>query len=226
MCRSLKDVIKALNTTFSAPAVSHPLPEELQQTIEEFLERHQQIEEYDAQRLHDELLSIFKQYIDVNPDKHGGFVQALRLLRPAIRGEKRLDEWWTTLIRPTIDAIGHKRDTIEDAREFLLGILIFDAEDDPTGEKGRISSEFTKKLLDAYLARTIIPSGDNVVSPEDEFIAHELEGILVAFGRKKPKVSRTLVDLHCTLLTVFRNSSWLLMKFSSGKTVVSKHCHC
>jgi hypothetical protein len=186
---SLKDAVRVLNTTFSAQAVPHPLPEDLQHAIEVFLESQEQIEEHDAQKLQEDLLFIFNKYVASNQEKHAPFVSALRLLRPAIHGEARLDEWWSLVIRPTIDAVGYRQHAVEDAREFLLGVLVFDPEDDISGEKSTISKQFTSKLLDAYLARTRLPSGDDVVSPEDEFIAHELENILVAFGRKQPKVS-------------------------------------
>jgi hypothetical protein len=71
----------------------------------------------------------------------------------------------------------------------LLGIMVFDQDEDSTGEKAELSRQFTKRLMDAYLVRSKIPTSEGeVVSPEDEFIAQELEGILVAFGRKKPQV--------------------------------------
>jgi len=132
------------------------------------------------------------------------------MLQPVLRGEKRLDEWWGLVIRPTIDAVGHKRDEIEDAREFLLGILVFDVEDDVTGEKAAVSAQFTKKLLGAYLARTRLPSFEDMVSPEDEFLAHELEGILVAFGRKNPKVRCCRASFEAEL-TKNSNSLWQSM---------------
>ncbi|KAF2671911.1 hypothetical protein BT63DRAFT_422429 [Microthyrium microscopicum] len=192
---SLKDTLRVLQDTFAEPSVtSHPLPDELERTIERFVESRPQIDDHDSQKIHEELLYIFNKYVSGNTEKHGPFVATLRLLRPAICGEKRLDEWWKLIIRPTVDSLGHKRDTIEDAREFLLGVLVFDVEDDPTGEKAEISMEFTRKLVDAYLARTKLPSGDNVVSPEDEFLAHELEGVLVAFGRKNPKELLVAID--------------------------------
>jgi hamartin protein len=193
-CRSLKDILKTLDSKFQSPTLSYPLPEDLEQTIEQFVHAHQDIEDTDSQRLHEELVSIFNRSVIGNVDKYGPFVTVLRLLRTLILGQNRLEEWWTLVIRPTIDAIGHKRDTIEDAKEFLLGVLVFDPEDDISGEKTRISALFTQKLLDAYLSRTRLPAGDDVVSPEDEFIAHELEGILVSFGRKMPKELLLAVD--------------------------------
>ena len=179
-----------MNKTFAEPAIPLPLPDEIIQTIEAFLEAHHPIDDHDSQRVQDELLSIYHKHIPDAPEKHGAFVGALRYLRPAITGEKRLEEWWNLVIRPTIDAVGHKRETIEDAREFMLEVLVFDEDEDPCKEQARLSAHFTQRLLDAYLARTKIPFGDGaVISPEDDFIAHELEALLVAFGRRKPKVT-------------------------------------
>lgn len=190
--RSLKDVAKSLNTVFSAPQVLQPLPDELQQTLDAFLDRYVPIDDHDSQRLQEELLPVYQNYVANTPQKRGPFLNVLRQLRPAIRGDSRLLEWWELVIRPTIDTVGHKRDEIEDARQFLLGIMVFDADDDTSGERAELSASFTQRLLDTYLARTKIPlAHDDVVSPEDEFIAHELETVLVSFGRKKPKVGLT-----------------------------------
>ncbi|TID25923.1 hypothetical protein E6O75_ATG03786 [Venturia nashicola] len=193
---SLKDTVKAVQIAFAndaAPTI--PLPDELQQTIEAFLDLHQNIDDHDSQRLHDELVSIRNRPSSTSSERLGAFVHVLRLLRPCIRGDRRLGEWWLNVIKPIIDSVGHKRDTIEDAREFLLGILVFDADDDTTGENANLSARFTRRILETYLVRTKIPTTDEeVVSPEDEYIAQELEGILVAFGRKKPKELLVAID--------------------------------
>lgn len=185
----MRETLKALNSTFSAPTVAYPLPDELQATINGFLERYDDIEDYDSQRFHEDLLSLYMRHVAGNSEKHGPFLSALRLLRPALTGETRLSEWWRLVLKPTIDGIGHKKQEIEDAGDFLQNILVYDADDDQDGERARLSEFFTKKILDAYLARTKIPSSsEDVVSPENEFVSHELESVLVAFGRRKPKV--------------------------------------
>jgi hypothetical protein len=223
--RTLKDTVKAIQSSFAGNA--HPLPDELQQTIEVFLDRHHNIEDGDSQRLHEELLSIHSKYVASNPELHGLFVHILRQLRPAIRGERRLEEWWTLVIRPTVDAVGHKRHHIEDAREFLLGIMVFDQDEDSTGEHAELSRQFTKRLMDAYLVRSKIPTSEGeVVSPEDEFIAQELEGILVAFGRKKPQVRADMPSSgegDDELILPHRNSSWPLTSRLSRKSGDCKH---
>jgi hypothetical protein len=221
--------VKAVQSAFAndaAPTI--PLPDELQQTIEAFLDLQQNIDDHDSQRLHDELILIRNRSSNTSPERLGAFVHVLRLLRPAIRGEKRLGEWWTTVIKPIVDSVGHKRDTIEDAREFLLGILVFDADDDTTGENCSLSAQFTRRVLEAYLVRTKIPTTDEeVVSPEDEYIAQELEGILVAFGKKKPKVSSYSYMAHVDSAKFsIRNFSWPSMNSLYRKIADYRPCHC
>lgn len=183
--------MKSLQNAFAGDSQSlHPLPDELQQTIEAFLERNTKLDDSDSQRLHEDLLSVHNKYVATSPDKLGAFVHVLRLLQPAIRGEKRLEDWWLLVIRPVVDAIGHNRETSQDAREFLLGILLFDADDDKTGDSASLSAKFLGRVMEAYMARSKVPTSEQEeISPEDEFIAQELESILVAFGKKKPLVS-------------------------------------
>lgn len=186
----MRETIKALGNTFSAPATPYPLPDELRDTIASFLERYDDIDDHDSQRFHDDFHAIYQRHVAASPDKLGSFLSVLRLVRPALTGEARLTTWWDLVLKPTIDGIGHKRREVEDASEFLQTILVYDAEADQTGDNARLSRLFTRKLLDAYLARTnVLSSWEDAVSPENEFVSHELESVLLAFGRKMPKVS-------------------------------------
>ncbi|KAF2201239.1 hypothetical protein GQ43DRAFT_416177 [Delitschia confertaspora ATCC 74209] len=192
---TMREAVKALTTTFSAPTTPYPLPDELQQTIEAFLERYHDIEEHDSQRFHEDLLSLYTKQVAGHPEKHGSFLGALRLVRPALTGESRLEEWWNLVLKPTIDTVGYKRHVLEDAREIIQSILVFDADEDKDGEQRRLSKHFTKRILDMYLARTKLPSSaGDIVTPEDEFVSEELVSILVAFGRRKPKELLTALD--------------------------------
>ncbi|KAH7068893.1 Hamartin protein-domain-containing protein [Paraphoma chrysanthemicola] len=192
---SMRETIKALTTTFSAPSVSCPLPDELRATIESFLERYDNIDDHDSQRFHDDLHTLYLRHVADTPEKHGAFLAVLRLVRPALTGEARLTTWWNLAIKPTIDSIGHKRQEIEDARDFLQSILVYDAETDKDGEHARLSGLFTKRVLEAYLARTNVPrSPEDTISPENEFVSSELESVLVAFGRRMPKALLLALD--------------------------------
>ncbi|KAF1994788.1 hypothetical protein P154DRAFT_364977 [Amniculicola lignicola CBS 123094] len=185
---SMRETVKALTATFSATTTPFPLPEELHQTIQAFLDKYHGIDDHDSQRFHDDLLSLYMRHVAGNPEKHGSFLSALRHLRPVLTGEARLNEWWGLVVKPTVETMGHKKQEIEDARDFVQGILVFDVEDDKDGELAQLSDAFSRKMLDAYLLVTKVPSSTgDVVCPEDEFVGHELETILVNFGRRKPK---------------------------------------
>lgn len=186
-----KDAVKAINATFSADAVPSPLPEELLRTIEDFLEHHQ---ESDSQKLQEELFITYNKYAGVGTEKQPAFGQVLKLLLPAVANKESLDEWWAILIRPVLDTIGKKRAAIESAKELLLSILVLDGGGNGT-TGGPLSAQFLRYTLDAYFTRTRIPTAEGeVVSPEDEFIAHEWEKVLVTFGKKKPKELLLSVD--------------------------------
>ncbi|KAF2658741.1 hypothetical protein K491DRAFT_713225 [Lophiostoma macrostomum CBS 122681] len=192
---TIRETIKALNSTFAAPSASWPLPDELQDAIEAFLDRYHDIEDHDSQRFHEDLLSLYLRHVAGNSEKHGPFLRALRLVRPALTGQARLEEWWGLVVKPTIDTAGHKRQEIEDAKEFLHSVLSFDAEEDKIGEHARLAKHFSSMVLDMYLAKTRVPStAEDVVSSEDAIVAHELEAILVTYGRGKPRQLLSALD--------------------------------
>jgi len=186
----MRETVKALNTTFSAPAVPYPLPDELREAIENFLERYDGIDDHDSQRFHDDLYTIYQRHVAASQEKHGAFMSVLRMVRPALVGEARLTVWWNAVLKPTLDGTGHKRQQIEDATEIALSIVVYDPEADKDGEHKRLSTLFTKKILDAYLARTDVPlSPEDIVSTDNELVTLQLEHLLVNFGRKMPKVT-------------------------------------
>lgn len=189
-CSSLKDTVRSLQNAFTGDALQlSPLPDELQQTIEAFLERNPNLDEADSQRLHEDLLSIHNKYVATSPDKLSAFAHVLRLLQPTVSSENRLEDWWLLVMRPIIDSIGHTRQSIEDAKEWLLSVLLFDADRDEMGNRALLSAKFLTRVVAAYMGRSKVPTLEaEEVSPEDEFIAQEWESILITFGKKKPLV--------------------------------------
>jgi hypothetical protein len=181
----MRDTLKTLTSVFSAATTPYPLPDELHQTIEAFLGRYHDIEDHDSQRFHEDLVALYKRYVADDTEKRAAFLPVLRLVRPALTGESRWDEWWNLVLRPIIDSTGHKRHVVEDAREVLLSILVFETKEDHDGENAQLSHHFMHKLLDIYLTRARLDHG---ISPENEFISQEIEATLIAFGRRNPKV--------------------------------------
>lgn len=195
----MRETLKALNTTFAAPAAPYPLPEELRDTIARFLEKYDAIDDADSQRFHEDLLPLYNKHVAANPENLAPFLSVLRAVRPALTGEARLVEWWDLVLKPTIDSVGHKKYEMEEAKELLLAFLVYDTDEEKDKEKekenARMSYLFLRKTLDLYLARTRVPSGaEDIVSPTDDYISSGIESVLVAFGRKQPKDLLLAVD--------------------------------
>lgn len=191
----MREAIRSLTTTFSAPSVPYPLPDDLRATIEGFLDKYDDIDAHDSQRFHDDLHALYLRHVAGSRDKLAPFLSVLRLVKPALTGEAQLNEWWELVLKPAIDGVGFKRHEVEDAKALLQSILVFDTDEDKDGEHARLSSAFLKKLLHLYLARTKIPStAEDVISPEDDYVSHEVESVLVAFGRRRPKDLLLAID--------------------------------
>jgi hypothetical protein len=184
----MKETLKSIQTTFSAPTVPYPLPDGIKETIDSFLDRYSNIDDSDSQRFHEELTSLHTKHVAGSPDKCATFLHVLKAVRPALIGEARWNEWWDLVLKPAITSLGRKRNELEDARELILAILFFEDDQDKDGDQARLSQMFLGYLFDLYLARTRIPSPvEQVLSPEDEYVSQEIESILVAFGRRRPK---------------------------------------
>ncbi|KZF23116.1 hypothetical protein L228DRAFT_237714 [Xylona heveae TC161] len=197
---SLKEAAKGLTAVFgfSTPP-PYPLPDEVQDAVDSYLDKHKESDAHESQRVQDELLSIFHRNVTDQPEKQLAFLNALALLRPAIQGTERWLEWWDLIIRRTVTALGQEKAVVEETRRLLLSILVYDKDEDPNGERAQASAVFAQKLLEAYLDRTRLHVvGENVNPAEQEanhFVSDHLESILVDFGKRKPKEFMDAVDI-------------------------------
>ena len=191
-CSSLKDLVRALTTTLSSRNC-YPLPEELSDSIQIYLDKHIEIDEHDSQRLHDELMHLYKTKVASSPDKHAAFLASFRGLRPALNGVDRLLAWWDILVRPTLDSLGQAKAVVADARAIVLSVLVYDEDDDKTGVKAKAAEVFTEKLFEVFLEKTKVSVAETGASfAEDEkqrFVVSNVEAVLLAYGKRKPKAS-------------------------------------
>lgn len=168
--------------------------------------------------MQDELLTIHEVQVSHDQTKLGPFLQLLRLLRTIIRSQKHVQQWWDQVIAPIVDGVGHKRVEFDQASGYLLDILDNGLGQGTEEDRAKTSAHFANLLLKAYLKRTRI---HDVTSEgraaEDQFIARQLEGVLVTYGCKKPKVSHSDWCQRCrSVLTWIRLSSFLWIVFYSN----------
>lgn len=182
--RSFKELTKVLNVYI--PTVSVPLPDDLIQVIQAYLDKHHPIEEPDSQRLHDELLNIYQKDVKNNPNRYTIFVAILRHLRPAITGSARVMQWWETLMVPLLDHLAEEKGLVFEYRGILLDILIYDTDGEEKSYDANASALLSEKLLELWLKNSAIAYSD--VGPVAQYIEEQIKLVLIEFGKKKPKV--------------------------------------
>ena len=192
---SPKDTLKAIHSFFSSSDPSQSLSDGLQRTIIESTDSAGAIEEALSQRVHDDLLNIYSELVAKDKSKLSAFLQALQLFRPFVIGLDRKLKWWSLVLEPVINRLGQKRVETEQASAFVLGMYEYDSGEDKKGEMQREAKAFTDLLVDTYLRRAKpAVSQDEDYSLENEHLATQLEQLLVAVGKKKPRLLLLTVD--------------------------------
>ncbi|CAK4031426.1 tuberous sclerosis 1 homolog [Lecanosticta acicola] len=187
--RSIRDATKALHAHFAAPNVPPSLPAERRRTLQAFIDEYDDsVDEEDARRVNQELKHFWHKYVSGSPRKSGAFVGVLRELRPAIVEEDDILEWYEAVVKPCLTALDTEKTALDDACEFLAGVMIYDETADNAQERARTSARIYGDLLDVYLARTRgITPDHQFVAPENSQIAKQVETALIFFGRKMPR---------------------------------------
>ena len=108
-------------------------------------------------------------------------------MKPGIRGSGRLLQWWDKLALPVLDNIGEEKGLALEAKNTLLGILVYDEDDELEKEDAvRTSDAVSENLLSVWLTKH--QAGNIDFDNEARFVEGQIQLILLAFGRKRPKV--------------------------------------
>ena len=192
MCRSLKDLAKTLSN--SLPITPVPLPDDLLLVLHAYLDKHPEFDDAESQRLQEELLSVYQVHVHEIPGRYAPFLAIIRTLTPALRGSGRLLQWWDKLCIPVMNKIGEEKGLATEAKNTVLGILVYDEEGDTELKKDaiRTSSTITESLLDVWLEKQNAASID--FDEDARFIENQVQMILLAFGRRRPKDFLTTIN--------------------------------
>jgi solute carrier family 25 (mitochondrial carrier protein), member 16 len=183
--RSFKELTKAVNA--SIPTASLPLPDDLLQIIQAYIDKHFPIEEADSQRLHDELLNIYQKDVKNNPSRYTIFIAILRHLRPTIISSTQIIQWWETLMVPMLDHLAEEKGLIFEYRGLLHDILVYERDSEEKSHDANTSVLLSEKLLELWLKNSAMGSSD--ASPAAHYIEEQVKLVLIEFGKKRPKVT-------------------------------------
>jgi solute carrier family 25 protein 16 len=156
--------------------------------INAYLEKHPNPDESDSQRLQDELLAVYQSSILDKPSRLAPFLAILLPLKPNLSGSGRLLQWWDKLSVPVLSNLSMEKGLAVMARNTLLEILVYDEDEEnaKTGDARTTSRVLSESLLATYLAKT--KASLDEFDDHAKFVAGQIQLILVAFGKKRPKV--------------------------------------
>ncbi|KAI0548539.1 hypothetical protein F4679DRAFT_311274 [Xylaria curta] len=185
-----KELVKAVCTFARAPSL--PLPDDIVQIIETFLYEHaEKWDENTADKVHDELLSIFRHNIAHDPSRYAAFVALLRHLRPLIGQPAKILQWFELLL-PVLGHLSREKDLASETQRIVLDIL--------TEGDGKDTSPFARDAATPVAEKMIFLWFQEAEltrqSPDalQDFKERHLRETLLLYGKKRPKDFMAVID--------------------------------
>lgn len=178
---SMKDLLKTISSCVTNANV--PLPYDLLEVIQAFLDRRKTIEDSDSQRLHEELQLIYHKDVHEKPNRYSFFLALLRHLRPVLKG-RRLLEWWDLLHLEVFNRLSEEKGLGNEAQSILLDILVYDQDGESSAEEAKISGALFDTLVKVWLENCHATAAED---PAAHLIRIQIQHVLLSFGRKRAK---------------------------------------
>ena len=178
--------------------VAQPALDDLKHTLSSYAAKNPRGDGEAANRLHEEVLNVYRQEVEPHPKKLGLFMTVLKHLRPALMAESELVQWFSLAVKPFIQLPAASRLALADAQDFVVGAMSYDDDAPDARERARTCARLASTLLDAYMRRTRVPSTEDPGLPAhlNSQAAQQLQTMLVAFGRKKAKDLFLAIDSY------------------------------
>jgi hypothetical protein len=152
--------------------------------IEGYLEKHAKHDEAAETRINDELLTIWLKTVQGYPEKYAPFLALLRPLRPAVRSQNRILQWWDRLSGPVLDHLSQQKGLAKEALASCLSLIVPDSTDETEEQQ---PSRFADRLFQLWIELSQVKRQGN--TNPDPIKANLLRETLLLYGKKQPKVS-------------------------------------
>ncbi|KAI1327181.1 hypothetical protein F5Y16DRAFT_372891 [Xylariaceae sp. FL0255] len=187
---SPKELIKAVSSFAQSPVL--PLPDELIQVIDGFLDKHaDKFEDGLSDKLHEEFMSIFKKDIGQEPSRVAAFVAILRRLRPLIGQPAKVLQWFD-LFLPLLGQLDQNKDLSSEIPGFWLDIITADDGNDTSSSPASAAAPVAEKLMMIWLIECQLFHGE--VDMLHGLQGKSIEHTLLTYGKRRPKDFMILLD--------------------------------
>ncbi|KAI3341786.1 Hamartin protein-domain-containing protein [Ustulina deusta] len=187
---TLKELVKAVGTFVRTPSL--PLPDDLVQIIEAFLYRRaDKWDDSTAEKVHDELLAVFKQDVAQEPARYAAFIAVLRHLPPLIDQPTRVLQWFDLLL-PALAHLGLEKDLASETQRIVLAILTGGDGNDKTSFARGAAAPVAEKIILLWFRE--VDSLRKSADALQDFKEKHLRETLLLFGKKRPKDLMIVID--------------------------------
>ncbi|KAK9455411.1 Hamartin protein-domain-containing protein [Dipodascopsis uninucleata] len=206
MSGSLRDFAKALASAIDSSEINDfdiqriDIPSNLSDNISAYLGKHDEADTSDAQRLHDELVSVYKNHVKNDMAKLALFTNVLlEIGANLIACRDSLAYWAEIFLITALDSSGKYRIVVDSARQFLLMVMVHGSDDNDRflKEREKLSAAVADLLVQIYIGRKKLhfskqshndsTSGDFNDSERQVVVDHNAEILLRQFGQRRPK---------------------------------------
>ena len=194
--RSLKALSKALSSFLADPFL--PLPNSLLDTITAFTERQEEYDDAAADRLQDELQSIFEKRVEGNEKATGAWIAVLRRLLPVLQTPQRVLPWFDAC-KGLLDSDGLDKNTVDETVASLMDLVTLIDEYQVDYEGDSPAMRIINRMFQVWMSRFYPALLDgNIYSEYNERLIRQA---LCDFGKKRPKVRAVSPLLTAPVLT-------------------------
>lgn len=188
---TFKDLTKAIHGF--VPAAKFPLPDDLVEIIDAYLCKHEKFDEGVADKVNDELLSIFHKDVAPVPSRYTAFVALLRRLRPIIGQPAKIFQWFDLLLL-VLNYLNQEKGLASEVEGALLDILTADDGNDPSSPTGGAAPQLAERILLLWLEEyeAINRTPDTI----SDFKEKQLRRTLLHYGKRRPKDLLTVLDQY------------------------------
>ncbi|KAF5017900.1 hypothetical protein F66182_10147 [Fusarium sp. NRRL 66182] len=188
---SLKDLSKAIVAFLAEPTPS--LPDNLTQTIDAYLRRHQKHDDAAADRLQDELFSIFDKHVKDTHAAFAPFLAILRQLLSTLQTPERIFAWWDAC-SALLTTSSLEKGVVEESFNCIMEIVSIAEQNHDTSDADLASNPLIDRLFSGWMERLYPATTEGLASLQsNEKITREA---LVQFGKKHPRELFTALDRY------------------------------
>jgi hypothetical protein len=162
-----------------------PLPDDLTQTIDSYLLKHEKYDDSSSDRLQEEMLSIYHQNVKDFPVRHAAFVRILSLLLPVLRTSTRIFQWWEILSDSLDGQYSKEKMLVAESFAALLYVLLQDEDVSQHANGDSATNPYADRLLSMWMDKCNVTQVDGV----GPVIEKPIREALLFYGKRQPKVS-------------------------------------